>query len=77
GLHIHDLKVMEDHQAPGLGDLDYRQFLPCFLDKNILKVFEVHSFNTKEQVLNGKRMLSGLVKEYMLQNPPQADGRIR
>ena len=60
GLHIHDVKGMEDHNAPGLGEIDYRVFLPYFADKNIIKVFEVHSFNTKEQIINGRKMLEKL-----------------
>ncbi|OGF49442.1 MAG: hypothetical protein A2044_06395 [Candidatus Firestonebacteria bacterium GWA2_43_8] len=62
GLHIHDVKVMTDHQAPGLGTLDYRQFIKSFQDKNIVKVFELHSSNTKEQVINGRKMLEDLAK---------------
>jgi len=73
GLHIHDIKIMEDHKAPGLGDMDYKEFLPYFADKNILKVFEVHSSNTKEQVLNGKNILTGLISEYMAGDPPKSD----
>ncbi|OGF50200.1 MAG: hypothetical protein A2231_01825 [Candidatus Firestonebacteria bacterium RIFOXYA2_FULL_40_8] len=61
GLHIHDVLGVEDHKAPGLGDIDYKKLLPYFADKSILKVFEVHSVNTKEQVLNGKKMLEDLV----------------
>jgi sugar phosphate isomerase/epimerase len=62
GLHIHDVKGIEDHSAPGMGDVEYEDFVPYFLEKKILKVFEVHAFCTKEQVLNGKRLLERLVK---------------
>ena len=62
GLHIHDMRVLADHCAPGTGELDYKQYLPWLKDPKLIKVFEVHPFNTKEEVINGRKMLEKLIK---------------
>ena len=62
GMHIHDMKGLSDHMAPGTGELKYNKYIDMFKDSAILKVFEVHPFNTKEQVLAGRKMLEQLAQ---------------
>lgn len=41
GIHIHDAKGVEDHLAPGQGEVDFREISPFLTDAHI-KVLEVH-----------------------------------
>ena len=60
GLHIHDMQKISDHRAPGTGDIDYKKYLPWLKDPKLIKVFELHPFNTKEEVIAGRVMLEKL-----------------
>lgn len=41
GMHIHDAKGLEDHLAPGQGEVDFRE-ISSFLTEGQIKVLEVH-----------------------------------
>jgi|YNPNPStandDraft_1061719.scaffolds.fasta_scaffold00448_27 sugar phosphate isomerase/epimerase len=41
GIHLHDAKGLEDHLAPGQGEIDFRALAP-FLSEVEIKVLEVH-----------------------------------
>lgn len=60
GLHIHDILGLSDHKAPGMGNLDYSKYAKYFKNKDLIKVFEVHSSSSKEELLKGKKMLEAL-----------------
>ncbi len=57
GVHLHDVSGINDHLAPGLGEVDYRM-VASYLPKEAYRVLEVQSFNTTEQVKNGLKVLA-------------------
>ncbi len=63
GLHIHDMRGISDHRAPGTGDVDYHKYLPWLKDPALIKVFELHPFNSREEVIAGRQLLEKLCGE--------------
>jgi sugar phosphate isomerase/epimerase len=63
GVHLHDVVGVEDHKAPGLGEIDFRM-VGSYLPKNAYRVLEIHSSNTPEQVTAGLKILvdTGCIK---------------
>ena len=51
GMHLHDLRGLSDHFAPGSGDFDFR-ILRHFAEKVALKVVEAHVKSSPEEVKN-------------------------
>jgi len=47
GVHLHDVQGIRDHQAPGLGDLDW-DFIAENVPKDIIKVCEIGKWNNPE-----------------------------
>ncbi len=62
GVHIHDSQGIQDHLAPGLGDIDFAKIAP-YLPAQAFRTLEVMSFNTPEQIRTGLGLLvdTGLV----------------
>ncbi len=52
GTHLHDVIGILDHQAPGLGDVDFHM-VAGYLPKEAIRTIEVMSFNSFEQVKIG------------------------
>jgi len=50
--HIHDVKGITDHLAPGLGEVDFDRIAP-YLPQDIIRTLELHVMNTPEQVSKG------------------------
>jgi sugar phosphate isomerase/epimerase len=61
GIHLHDVRGLDDHLAPGQGEVDFEQIKP-FLRPSMIKILEVHSGVPQEQVLNGIRLLTKIVQ---------------
>jgi HAD superfamily hydrolase (TIGR01549 family) len=57
GTHIHDVIGINDHYAPGLGEVDFH-LLAGYLPKDAFCTLEVMSFNTLEQIKAGLQKLS-------------------
>jgi len=55
GIHIHDVKGIEDHLAPGEGELDLSNILRD-IKKEVIKVLEVHKKAKKENLIKAKNM---------------------
>ncbi len=55
GIHIHDVKGIEDHLAPGEGELDLLDILKN-IKKEVIKVLEVHKKAKKENLIKAKNM---------------------
>jgi len=55
GVHIHDVKGIEDHLAPGEGELDLSNMLRD-IKKEVIKVLEVHKKAKKENLIKAKNM---------------------
>jgi sugar phosphate isomerase/epimerase len=51
GMHLHDVKKISDHYAPGSGDLDFAQLAP-YVRPETLRVVEAHDKASPEEVRN-------------------------
>lgn len=56
GIHIHDAKGVEDHLAPGQGEVDFRE-ISSFLTEGHIKVLEVHPKVDEGRLLEGFSVL--------------------
>jgi sugar phosphate isomerase/epimerase len=63
-VHLHDVQGVNDHFAPGLGDVDYSLLAGC-LPADAIRTFEVQASNTPEQVRAGLHFLAeqGIVRK--------------
>lgn len=52
GTHIHDVKGLDDHLAPGQGTVNFDKIIP-HLNKALVKVFEIHPKSTARQIETG------------------------
>jgi sugar phosphate isomerase/epimerase len=62
GVHFHDVRGIDDHYAPGLGEVDWS--LPArYLPQGIIRTLEVKPHNTPREVISGITRLveAGLV----------------
>jgi HAD superfamily hydrolase (TIGR01549 family) len=50
--HLHDVRGIVDHFAPGLGEVDFKM-VASYLPENIYRVFEVQNWNTYQQLKDG------------------------
>ncbi|MCX5781766.1 MAG: TIM barrel protein [Elusimicrobia bacterium] len=49
GVHLHDIKGLEDHYAPGSGDFDFSILKP-YLAEKVLRVIEAHTHSSSDEV---------------------------
>jgi HAD superfamily hydrolase (TIGR01549 family) len=56
GVHIHDVKGIEDHQPPGLGDVDFSS-LAAYIPPDAFRTLEVKANSTSEQIIAGLQLL--------------------
>ncbi len=56
GTHLHDVIGLVDHQAPGLGDVDFRM-VASYLPRDAFRTLEVLHSNTPEQIKAGMKIL--------------------
>lgn len=70
GAHLHDIRGVMDHHAPGLGDIDY-QPIAASLPSSAFRTLELHPNNTPEQVHASLRFLAAQGCVYPLENPEQ------
>ena len=59
GTHLHDVQGLDDHWAPGQGEMNFEQIKP-FLKSSHTKILEVHQRVDKEALLNGIQDLKSL-----------------
>ena len=52
GFHLHDCFGVDDHRAPGDGDVDWELLIP-YLKPHVLKVMEIHPKVSPEQAEQG------------------------
>jgi sugar phosphate isomerase/epimerase len=56
GVHLHDVKGLKDHNAPGLGEVDFER-LAAYLPQEAFRTCEVQPSNTVEQVRDSLEFL--------------------
>ncbi len=56
GTHLHDVVGIIDHNAPGLGDVDF-SMIAGYLPREAFRTLEVMSHNTYAQIRNGMKHL--------------------
>ncbi|HEX5940205.1 MAG TPA: sugar phosphate isomerase/epimerase [Dehalococcoidia bacterium] len=49
GMHLHDVKGIGDHQAPGQGDADW-DYIKTFIKPDTARTFEIGQHNSEEHV---------------------------
>jgi len=56
GIHLHDVKGVKDHYAPGLGEVDF-DMVASYLPEGAYRTFELQPSNSPEQVKAGLKYL--------------------
>lgn len=59
GVHIHDVRGIQDHIAPLTGEVNFARFTP-FLHNGLIKVIEVHHQVHAADIVKAKLYLEGL-----------------
>ena len=64
GMHLHDVNGLQDHLAPGMGEVDFSSFSPYLVD-GVLRTLEVSPDCTLDQIAHGLDVLvdHGCVKK--------------
>ena len=65
GIHLHDVRGLDDHLAPGQGEMEFSD-LRVFLRPSIIPVLEVHAKAKRKALLEGIRF----VKKVIIGNDP-------
>ncbi|UCH01135.1 MAG: sugar phosphate isomerase/epimerase [Deltaproteobacteria bacterium] len=65
GIHLHDVRGLDDHLAPGQGEMEFSE-IKAFLKPSIIRVLEVHPKVKRKALLEGIRF----VKEVIIGNDP-------
>ncbi|MFH1692358.1 MAG: TIM barrel protein [Candidatus Omnitrophota bacterium] len=60
GIHLHDIKNLNDHQAPLAGEFDFKTLVP-YVTKNTIKVIEAHSCASVQDIQKSILYLGGLL----------------
>ncbi len=58
GCHLHDVKGLTDHLAPGLGEIDFAAIAP-YIPENACRTLEIGPEATLEQIAAGLEILTG------------------
>ena len=61
GIHIHDVRGLDDHLPPGQGEVNYEAILP-FLKPSHPKILEIHSKVARKDLLEGIRYTKAFLK---------------
>ena len=56
GIHLHDARGLEDHLAPGQGEMDFSE-IKSFIKPSIIKILEVHPKVKRKELLKGIRFI--------------------
>ena len=56
GVHLHDVIGLDDHYAPGMGEVDW-DMVASHLPPGIHRTLEVQTFNTPQQIQDGIQYL--------------------
>lgn len=56
GMHIHDVRGLDDHFSPGQGEIEYGEIRP-FIKPDLVKVLEIHSKVERKELQEGARFI--------------------
>ncbi len=56
GIHLHDIKGLDDHIAPGQGNMDFKELRP-FVRPETIRIIEVHSGVEQDAVKEGLKII--------------------
>ena len=59
GVHLHDSNGYADHQAPGMGKVDFK-WLKDYVTEETVKILEIHPHVDLEAIKEGRALLQGL-----------------
>lgn len=59
GFHLHNVKNLDDHQAPTNGDFDFNKLKP-FMKSDTIKVIEAHSKASPQDIKDSIKFLEGV-----------------
>lgn len=62
GIHLHDARGLDDHLAPGQGEMDFNEIKP-FLKPSIIKILEVHPKVKRKGLMGGIRFIKKAIFE--------------
>jgi sugar phosphate isomerase/epimerase len=62
GIHFHDAKGLDDHLAPGQGEIDYAEITP-FLKPTMAKILEIHPKVEREDLLEGAQVIKAALNK--------------
>jgi len=62
GIHLHDVRGLDDHLAPGQGEMEFSE-IKTFLKPSIIRVLEVHPKVKRKALLEGIRFLKKAIFE--------------
>lgn len=57
GVHLHDVNGVDDHYAPGLGEVDFKLIAP-YLPDNAFRTCELRPASTPEEIKSGLKYLA-------------------
>ena len=60
GIHLHDTMGLDDHFAPGQGDMDYGVIMPL-MKPSLIAILEVHSKVKRDELLKGVHFIKRLL----------------
>ena len=60
GMHIHDTRDGRDHQAPGMGDTDFRMLARYLTDPTTIRTLELHRMVTAAEISRALDLLEPL-----------------
>jgi sugar phosphate isomerase/epimerase len=58
GIHLHDVRGLDDHFSPGQGEIDFEKISP-FMGSSLIRIMEVHSKVGRKELQEGVRFIKG------------------
>ena len=69
GIHFHDAKGLDDHFAPGQGEIDYGQITP-FLKPTLIEILEIHPKVERNELLEGVQFIKAAINDSTAASAP-------